>query len=204
MEQNRRLTAIILAAGYSSRMGELKPLLPLGNKTVIEKVVEAFQTAGIESVKIVVGYQASRIVSILEKLNVDILYNHEFDKGMFSSVQLGVKSLKYDDAKAFFITPADYALIKSETIKNLGEAYFNCKSNIIYPCYNGKRGHPPIISSELANEILRYDGQGGLRGLLIKQEKSAVNIEVDDEFVVRDMDTKEDYEKFIKIINKNL
>ncbi|MDF2840738.1 MAG: mobA 1, partial [Clostridia bacterium] len=94
MEAYQKIAAIVLAAGYSSRMGELKPLLPLGDKTVIEKVIDAFRKAGIDDVRVVVGYEAQRLMPLLEKRKVQIIQNIEFEKGMFSSVQAGIKSLQ--------------------------------------------------------------------------------------------------------------
>lgn len=89
--------------------------------------------------------------------------------------------------------PVDIPLITPLTIKKILGAYPVCKAGVIYPCFNGKRGHPPLISSANIARILSWHGDGGLRSLLRQWEHEAVDIEVDDQGVLIDMDTPEDY-----------
>lgn len=193
MEQPIKIAAIVLAAGYSSRMGALKPLLPMGERTVIENVIESFQRAGIYNIHIVIGHEYEKMLPVLAKHNTIVIYNKEYEKGMFSSVQAGVRSLQECKAKAFFLLPADYGLIRAETLEKLAAAYRGDKAKIVYPCYKEQRGHPPLLSSELSFEIMGYDGQGGLRKLLDRHESEALNLVVEDEGILLDMDTWEDY-----------
>jgi molybdenum cofactor cytidylyltransferase len=201
MKESKKIVAIILAAGYSSRMGELKPLLPIGNKTVIENVIHAFKKAGIEDIRVVLGYQAHRIIPLLEKIKVRVLHNSEFEKGMFSSVQTGVRSMQHDSIDGFFLIPADYPLIKSESIKKLAEVFLTSKSKLIYPCYHKAKGHPPIISGKLIDEILGFDEPGGLRKLLERYQEDSKDLDLEDRYILMDMDTISDYERIIKAAN---
>ena len=100
------VSAIVLAAGYSSRMGKFKPLLPLGNKTIIERVVDLFLESGINDIRVVVGYRGGELLPLLKKMGVSCITNEDFEQGMFSSVKAGVKSLD-QDLRAFFLLPAD-------------------------------------------------------------------------------------------------
>lgn len=195
MREQKKIAAVILAAGYSSRMGELKPLLPMGEGTVIEAVLQTFFRAGICDVRVVVGHGADRLLPVLEKLPVKIVHNPCYEKGMFSSVQAGGKDLEESGAEAFFLLPADYPLIAEGTLMGLMELYDRNPVMVIYPCYEGQRGHPPLLSCRVIREILDYGGQGGLRELLGKYEEEALELPVEDEGILLDMDTWEDYLK---------
>lgn len=188
------LAAIILAAGYSSRMKLFKPLLPLGNSTVIESSIGSFLDTGIENIIVVVGFQAKKLIPVLEAKGIKWVYNENFSEGMYSSIVAGVNSL-HESVKGFFLLPADIPLVNSETIDKLVEGYKYSKQSIIYPSFLGRRGHPPLISSSLFSEIIKYDGAGGLKALMKRYEDQAYYVEVEDEGVLLDIDTYEDYLK---------
>lgn len=189
------LAAILLAAGYSKRMNAFKPLLPLGNSTVIDNSINTFLNAGISNITVVLGYQANRLKPMLEQKNIKWVYNEKYDEGMYSSILAGVKSLP-SITKGFFLLPADIPLVESHTINTLAKAYYQSKQSIIYPTFKSRKGHPPLISSCLFSEILDYDGAGGLKTLLRKHEEHSEYVEVDDEGILLDMDT---YEEYLKI-----
>ena len=93
-EKRGRIAALVLAAGYSSRMGDFKPLLPLGRSTVAQEVVERFHRAGIEDVRVIAGHRADELGTVVDRLGVRKIFNADYDRGMFTSVQAGVKSLE--------------------------------------------------------------------------------------------------------------
>lgn len=186
------LAAIILAAGYSSRMKLFKPLLPLGSSTVIENSIDSFRNAGVDNIVVVVGFQAKKLIPVLEQKGVSWVFNENFSDGMYSSIVEGVSSLP-QHIKGFFLLPADIPLVRKDTIDSLVEGYKHSNMNIIYPSFSKRRGHPPLISSFLFSEIINYDGTGGLKALLRKYEEHAHYVDVDDEGVLIDIDTYEDY-----------
>lgn len=193
-----KMSAIILAAGYSSRMESLKALLPLGNSTVIERVVKLFIESGIDDVRVVSGHQRKMLHPVLQKLAVQEVYNPDYSQGMFSSVQAGVSSLGAE-LEAFFIMPVDIPLVKIATIKELVINYEQTGAKIVYPCCNGKRGHPPLLSKTLRTEILQWEGSYGLKGLLRQHDDMSLNIPVSDAGILLDMDTTEQYQKLLEI-----
>src|SRR5208283_3811365 len=99
---DEKISAIILAAGYSRRMGALKPILKLGGKTILERTISLFQDFGIEDVIVVVGHRAKEIVSHVENCRAQVITNEQFERGMFSSVQAGVNALR-PESEAFFV-----------------------------------------------------------------------------------------------------
>jgi molybdenum cofactor cytidylyltransferase len=192
------MSAIILAGGYSQRMNDFKPLLPLGNSTVVENTVKVFLNAGIQDVTVVVGHRAPELKAALDHVKIKWVYNERFSEGMYSSVVAGVNSLR-PDTEGFFLLPADMPLVKSGTVSELLKVYFEKKCDIAYPVFNGKRGHPPFISARLFEPILAWNGSGGLRVLLEQYQNSAQYVEVQDEGILTDIDTPEDYSNLCKL-----
>jgi putative nucleotidyltransferase with HDIG domain len=187
-----RVTAIVLAAGYSSRMGKFKPLLSLGETTVLERVITLFRDAGISDIRVVVGYRSEELLPLLGKMGVPYIVNQNFRAGMFSSVVAGVKSLE-ESVDVFFVLPVDIPLIRPWTLHLLLQAYQGGKGKIIHPCFQGKRGHPPLVSACLADQITVWRGRDGLKGALAQLEADAIQIEVPDENILLGMNTLDDY-----------
>jgi len=188
------IAAIILAAGYSSRMGELKPLLPIGEITVLERVTTLFRDSGIRDVRVVVGHRAPEMLPILERLKARPLINIRFHEGMFSSVVTGVGSLE-DDVSAFFLTPVDIPLVRRETLELLMAARRTEPAAVLYPSFLGRRGHPPLIDACLRKQIMGWKGDGGLKSCLARYEAVSREVETGDEYILHDMDTPPEYEK---------
>ncbi len=192
-----RIVTLILAAGYSSRMeGAFKPLLTIRPHTVVEHTVRMQQAAGISDVRVVVGHRAEEVEAAAGHLGVRFIHNPNYDRGMFSSIQAGVASLPID-VPAFFIMPVDIPFVHPETIRMLLKAFKERSCGIIYPTYDGQDGHPPLISGEFIPEILSFQGEGGLRGILARHDAIAHRIAVSDEMILIDIDTPEDYERLM-------
>lgn len=198
----KNFSAIILSAGYSSRMGSLKPLLKFKNKTALELLVETFKKCNIEDIIVVVGYRAHDIIDNLNYLKVKWVINDNYDEGMYSSVKEGVKALD-NKSDAVFIIPVDIPIIKTNTIQILQSEYLSGKSGIVYPTFNGKRGHPPLISTIYKKSILKNLLDGGLKNLLNLYNWDSKDIQVFDFGSVTDMDTPLDYEKLLDYFKLN-
>jgi hypothetical protein len=115
---------------------------------------------------------------------------------MLSSAAAGVRALP-PETEAFFLLPADIPLVKTHTYLILTEARASTGADVVYPTFCGARGHPPLISSSLAEGILSWSGEGGLGGFLENSPLSRVEIPTGDRAVILDMDTPEDYERLI-------
>lgn len=198
IDQNlKRIAAVIPAAGYSSRAGFFKPLLPTGSSLIMERSVHTFQQAGIENIRVVVGHKADLLIPVLARLGVRAIMNPSYDQGMYTSIQAGVRSLE-NDIEAFFLLPADCVFVSAETIRVLLRAYDGGSFEVIYPVYRAERGHPPLISTKLRNPILAAEPEGGLKGLLEREAHGSAEIEVGDEGILIDLDSEEDYQKAIQ------
>jgi putative nucleotidyltransferase with HDIG domain len=195
------IVALIVAAGFSSRMHSFKPLLPLGDGRAIEKPINTFMQAGIKDIRVVVGHNADKLDPLLKDYGTKVIYNQQYATGMFSSIIAGVSSLE-KDVGAFFILPADIPLVKVKTVQRLLHTYRNSEEGIIYPCYRGVRGHPPLISTKYNSQILSWQGSEGLRGLLNKFTCDSLDVSVPDKGIILDMDTENDYNQIVSYYNR--
>jgi putative nucleotidyltransferase with HDIG domain len=184
--------AIVLAAGFSSRMGAFKPLLPFGARTLVDHVVTNLRAAGVERIHVVTGFAAEALAPELARLGVARVHNPDFADGMFASVQAGVASLPAD-AAAFLLAPVDVPLLRPSTIARILRAAATRDSAIVYPTFRSKRGHPPLVRRALFAEILGSGGDGGLRALLARHENKASEVAVFDWGCLVDMDRRDDY-----------
>jgi len=195
MSPGGNIAALILAAGYSSRLGAWKPLLPLGPSTFLEEAVRRFRAAGIEDIRVVTGHRAGELAPVLENLGVRGVFNPDYDQGMCASVRAGVRNLEPLIA-AFFLLPVDIPLVKPRTIKDLLDTYRRGEARIIYPRFQGSQGHPPLISSACVADLPRV-WEGGLRAFLSRYDHEAQDLEVMDEAVLLDCNTPEDYRRLL-------
>lgn len=191
-----KMEAIVLAAGYSSRANTFKMLLPMGEVTVLEQTISKFE--GIcRRVIVVAGFQAELIQEEITKIRdksaysfqIKFVYNENFNQGMFTSIQKGCHEV---NASTFFLTPGDCPLVKQETIQLLAQQ----KGNVVIPSFHFKGGHPIKLSSEVKHKILETNLESNLRVVLNGFEKEYIN--VDDQGVLMDVDTPEDYQKAVK------
>ncbi len=186
------IAAIVLSAGFSSRMERFKPLLPLEEVTVLERVIRLYRSAGIENIFCIVGHRADELIPLVRKLEVHPIRNKAYTQGMFSSVLAGIDRLP-PDINAFFLHPVDLPLVRRSTLGRLLGVFEKTPQTILYPLFCGKRGHPPLIPSWCISHIQNWNGEEGLRGFLFRHEASSVNVPVADRFIHKDIDTPEDY-----------
>ncbi len=185
--------AVVPAAGLSSRMGAFKPLLPAGGRTVIEAAVGSAEPY-VERVAVTVGYRGDEVAAALcGRFGDKTAFARNPDYAltdMLRSVQLGLKEL--GECDAFFLLPADMPLIPASVYEALIAA-FDDSADVIYPVFNGRRGHPPLIHARLIPDILDYEGDGGLRAIL--SGRKIKEVEIPHEGILTDLDTPEDYER---------
>jgi probable phosphoglycerate mutase len=188
------ISAVILAAGRSGRMGVSKPLLALRGKTVLEVVLDTFREAGVADIVAVVGHARDRLVPLLGRTATRWVENPNPGRGMFSSVKIGCAAVQ-NGSEAVFIHPADVPLIRPATLQGLAACLRSSGKQMVVPTHAGQRGHPPLLAAALIPELLAYGGKRGLRGFLAAHESDLEVMPCDDPGVVLDMDTPQDYER---------
>lgn len=189
---DKRFGALILAAGFSSRMGKFKPLLSLGDELVIERVLKVSKSVRIKDIVVVTGYKKEALVPIIRRQGAREAFNPDFEKGMFTSIQAGAAAMP-SDLDGFFIMPVDCPLMTGAVLEGLIGQFE--EDRFCVPCYRGKKGHPLLVPITYREEIICHDGTNGLKAITDRDPEKMKRIEVDDEGVVMDMDTPQAYEE---------
>jgi len=190
-------SAIIIAGGYSSRMGELKALLPMGGSAMLDQSINLFRSCGVNDIVVVTGHRAEKVRAAADKAGVRTVYNPDFAQGMYSSIRAGVHEL-CENSSGFFLLPVDIALVRRGTVNLLLQAQAQAPADIYYPVFEERRGHPPLLSARLRNLIGESDEpEGGLRTILAALEadnpEQIREVQVADANIHFDMDTPDDY-----------
>ncbi|MEL6534019.1 MAG: nucleotidyltransferase family protein [Bacteroidota bacterium] len=194
-----RASAILLAAGMSTRMGEQnKLLLPLGGKPIIEQSLETLLAASPADVVVVLGHQASRVREALSYYEgkVRFVTNPDFEQGMTSSIQAGVQAIA-PDALGVMVCLGDMPFLTSFDLQQLGATFTqqvaqNPKT-IVVPTYEGQRGNPVTFSMAFRGEILDHTNQEGCKGLVKRNPEYVVEVASAGKDVRLDIDTPEEY-----------
>lgn len=197
MSRRPPLAAVILAAGFSSRMGLFKPLLPLEGKTVIERTADIFLSNGISEIIIVLGHRAAELRPLAERAGAKSVYNSDHPAGMFSSLQAGVRNIS-KEVKGFFVHPGDMPMVSPGTVAEMVERLPRGENWILHPVQGGRRGHPPCLSRSLEAAILSWNGREGLRGLMRSTDALAHTLLVNDPGIHLDLDHREDYNQLLR------
>ncbi|MCX8014261.1 MAG: nucleotidyltransferase family protein [Rectinema sp.] len=181
--------AILLAAGYSSRMGCCKPLIEVNGQSLLAMIAATFRAAGIEAIFAVTGWQREAIEQRARSAGIMPIYNPRFPDGMLSSICAGLQSIppQFDGA---FIHPVDIPFIEVHTIIALERAAAG--HPILIPRYNGQPGHPVWIARSFFKAICSWNGEDGLRGFLRTCTPHPFYVDVSDEYILYDIDTPAD------------
>ncbi|MGB7137256.1 MAG: DVU_1551 family NTP transferase [Acidobacteriaceae bacterium] len=184
------LAALVLAAGASSRMESLKPLLRLAGIAALERSIALFHEAGIDDVLVVLGNRADELRPLAEHCGARCVDNPHHADGMYSSVVAGARALP-PSARGTFVLPADLPLVRPATVRQLAAAFLARPGAIVYPVFDNRRGHPPLIPRAVLDRAAN-GAPGPLRTLLAAHEQ-AIDLPVADEAIHLDMDTPADF-----------
>jgi xanthine dehydrogenase accessory factor len=185
------ISALVLAAGASSRMGEPKPLLSLDGRPVLAHVLAAVGGSRVGETIVVLGAAADRIRNELPRDGVRWVENPAFAEGMSRSLKVGVAALS-PGSDASFVVLGDEPFVRSSTYDALIAARERTGARIVLPTYDGVRGNPVLIDRTLASEVDAITGDRGCRALRLRHPEETVEVPVDDPGVVIDLDTPED------------
>jgi molybdenum cofactor cytidylyltransferase len=189
------ISAIILAAGISSRMGTPKMMLPWDGRTVLGRVISVFTKAGIDDVLVITGGARSEVERIIDQYGARSVYNDKYASGeMISSLQCGLRA-QTPEAAAILVGLGDQPQVQERTVRSICDAFHETRSEIIVPSFQMKRGHPWLVARPLWNEILNLKLPQTPRDFLNAHADDICYINVDDPHILADLDTPEDYRK---------
>jgi molybdenum cofactor cytidylyltransferase len=194
------VSAILLAAGTSARMGQAKQLLPLGSSTVLAQTLEHARAAAVDEVVLVLGSSAESIRHQLPKTLLDgvkVVVNHSYEQGMASSLRSGLSALDPQTAAALILL-GDQPFTLPQTLDRILQAYRDSGAQIVIPTHQGTRGNPVLLDRSLFSEAMALEGDVGCRAIFKNHLGGIVNVEVEDIGVLLDLDNREDYERLAK------
>ncbi|MBI3911542.1 MAG: nucleotidyltransferase family protein [Armatimonadetes bacterium] len=161
---------------------------------MIEHVVRSLKRCPIDALLVVLGHRHEEIEPVLAPLDVHIVLNPDYARGMLSSVQAGVTAAPPETAW-FLIHPVDHPHVDAEVVRRLLAAARAGQGSIVVPSYQRRRGHPLLLSARYRDEIATLSPEVGLRELLRHHPEEVTHLEVDTDAVLRDMDTPDDYRR---------
>ena len=192
------ISAVILAAGESRRMGKQnKLLLPVGGEALLVKLATSVCASDVGQVLVVIGHEAEKIRRELNEFPLNFVYNPNFSEGMTTSIKYGVKVVS-NECDGLLICLGDMPFINTSEINKLIHAYVKNRIKgeglIVVPVFKRQRGNPVLFSIEFRNDILEHKKKSGCKEVIMKNSDSVMEIEMDDEKMLLDVDTMEDYQ----------
>jgi molybdenum cofactor cytidylyltransferase len=198
------IPALVLAAGKSSRMGRTKALLPLGSsgETFLHRIIRVLREGGADAVVVVIGGDAAAVRASLPRddAHISAAENPRYEEGQLSSLLVGLAAVeqRHDNVEAVMMTLVDLPLISAATVRAVRDAFLaNPGAPLVRPRRGGRYGHPVIFNRSIFGELRRADPSTGAKPVVHAHAAEEVNVDVDDEGAFIDIDTPQDYDRFI-------
>jgi molybdenum cofactor cytidylyltransferase len=193
-------SVIILAAGRSERFQSNKLLAKIDNQVLIERTLQPFYwlRSKIRKILVITGTFTDELRPYIEKFGAIEVYNPEPDLGMSSSIKVGLNSYLSDSDSdtAIFIHPADTPFVETSDLTQMIEAFEETGSPIIIPTFEGRRGHPLLISSTIIGDVVKIsDDNQGMRGYLNDNQEKILYLPLSNEGILKDIDKPDDIMK---------
>jgi 4-nitrophenyl phosphatase len=197
----KRIGAVILAAGASTRFGQPKQLLDWDGVPLLVHVVDVVVAAGLGPVIVVLGYLAKSVQAALDAaagqrgwVSMQTMMNWRWEEGMSTSVQVGLSALPPETEGAVFLQ-CDQPLITSDLLRSLVARFEETNASIVHPTHAGQRGTPVLFSRRLFGELAAVTGDEGGRSLITRHARDVAAVQVTDPTVLADIDTPGEYER---------
>ena len=198
-----RVSAILLSAGLSTRMGRNKALLPWMGTTLLEFQLHQLSRSQVQDIILVLGYEAELLrPPAARTAEVRIVVNPKFEQGRATSVVAGAGALD-EGTSAVLILGVDQPR-PTEIIDQVVQAHLQGPSLITMPTFEGHRGHPTIFDGSLIDELRSIsESKEGLRQVVRKDPERVTEVPVSSPLVLLDLNTPQDYQRGLALF-KNL
>lgn len=187
------ISGIIMASGFSNRMGKDKLLLKMNNKRIIEYVIEAAKKSDLDEVVLV--YRREEIKDIGEYYGIKTIYNSKAYLGQSQSVILGVEN---SNNNAYMFLVGDQPFTNHRLINKLIYQYRKRKDKIIIPYYRGEVNMPIIFPGIFKKDLLNVEGDKGGREIVKGNPDAIIGVKIEDKYLVTDIDTMDEYNILLK------
>lgn len=191
------ITGIIMASGYSRRMGENKLLLEIDGKKLIEYVIIEAKKSKLDNIFLI--YKDEELKVIGDRYNIKSIYNEKALLGQSESMKLGIENSNIESHYMFLV--GDQPFINSEIINSIIDTHYQNQDNIIVPLYGENRGMPTIFPNKYKYELLNTEGDIGGRDIIKENINSISYIGFNINYGL-DIDTRENLEYIIKLKEK--
>jgi molybdenum cofactor cytidylyltransferase len=194
------IPALVLAAGKSSRMGRSKAMLPLSSReTFLGRIVRTFLEAGIDDVVVVLGHGADAIAESMKQhaIRARPVINTRYETGQLSSLVAGLEAVERPEVEAVLLTLVDVPLVAAGTVVAVVERFHRTRAPIVRPVQGNRHGHPVLIDRALFNALRAADPVHGAKPIVRAFASPAGDVPSDDEGAFLDIDTPDDYARYI-------
>lgn len=189
------MTAVLLAAGLSKRMGRPKMLLDWGGEPMIRAVARTFLDAPADVVRVVTGAFREEVESALQGLDVRFCHNPDYEGDMLQSIRVGIAGIEWQVGGMAWVHPADHPLLLVETVRTLMDsARARPGAQVVRPLSGFRRGHPVGFRGGVARSLAEAPPGVTLRDVLGRHASDALDVDVGDDGIFRDVDSPEDYD----------
>jgi molybdenum cofactor cytidylyltransferase len=195
------IAAVILAAGTSSRLGRPKQLLPLGDRTVIEHVVDHTLAPSVDRVIVVLGHEAVAVRNVLEGREVEIVFNGSYLEGQSTSLLAGIRELG-EDVEAVIVVLGDQPGVSPDAIDRVIALWRKTGKPIVTPMYGSTRSHPILFARSVFPELLAITGDKGARDVIRLDPSRVEVVDIGQPDVPADIDTEDAYRDLLATWNK--
>ena len=185
------VASVVLAAGDSLRMGRPKPLVRLGKKFFLERVLEAHRQAGLP-VCLLLGRHHPQVRQRVDLEGVQVIVNPRPEQGPLSSLWLALEAL--EDKSALLVHPVDHPLVTPETLAELVQAHQRLPDSILIPEHQGQKGHPVVFPRRQYRNLKKTPLEGGARHLVRSQSASVHRVPVADRGITANLNRPQQVE----------
>ncbi len=190
------IVAVVLSGGESSRMGQPKALLPFGKKTFIEQIVSRLQETKVAKILLVLGHHAAEIKPKIAHLALEVLINNDYKQGQLSSLKVALRHIEAQETvDGALVHLVDHPFLSPFLVDEMIKRFYESKKLIVLPRYHGRRGHPVLFSRKLFKELIDAPLDQGAKAVVHAHLEETLEIETEDEGVMVDIDTPEDYRR---------
>ena len=187
------MSAILIAAGESERMGRPKPLLPWQGVTLVEYQIAALKQGGAAEVVVVLGHLAEHVIPLVSGPGVRHVVNPEYEQGKTTSIKAGLAATD-PSAEGTLLLAVDQPR-PARIVAAIIESHRRNEALITSPRYEGHGGHPLVFAAALKSELAAVSEQEqGVREVLQAHAAEVNGVEIDDPLVRLDINTPEEYE----------
>ena len=186
--------AVLLAAGESSRMGQLKALLPWRGQTLLQHQVSALLDGGADRVVVVLGHRADDLSPLLDGVDgVAWTLNPDYLQGKTTSIKAGLAALDRDAVREILLLNVDQPRSAADVARVL-DAHRAHGCDVTVPEYRGKGGHPIALSASLLPELQAIDEDSqGIKAVVRRRPESVHRFPLDNPEILLDLNTPEQY-----------